>query len=103
MLHEQWPSVRMRVSKEHLFIYVTCDNVEPRLLFVTPTLKITTGYQMQPSKHKAIYHIVEGGIHTKMIRNAQAEIKLPSFGSMPMDNEIKSLFLKHVMLSFLRT
>ena len=36
-----------------------------------------------------------------MIRNAQAEIKLPSFWSMPMDNEIKPLFLKHVMLSFL--
>ena len=36
-----------------------------------------------------------------MIRNAQAEIKLPSFWSMPVDNEINPLFLKHVMLSFL--
>ena len=36
-----------------------------------------------------------------MIRNAQAEIQLPSYWSMSTDTEMEPLFLKHVMLSFI--
>ena len=36
-----------------------------------------------------------------MIRNAEAEIQLPTYWSMPTDNEMEPLFLEHVMLSFL--
>ena len=56
---------------------------------------------LQDIFNKAISQLVEGGIHIKMIRNAQAEIQLPSYWSMPTDNEMEPLFLEHVMLSFL--
>ena len=36
-----------------------------------------------------------------MTRDAHAEIKLPSYWSVPTDSEMEPLFLKHVMLSFL--
>ena len=36
-----------------------------------------------------------------MIRNAQAEIQLPSYWSMPTEKDLEPLFLEHVMLSFL--
>ena len=36
-----------------------------------------------------------------MIRNAKAEIQLPSYWSMPTEKELEPLFLEHVILSFL--
>ena len=56
---------------------------------------------LQDIFNEAISQLVEGGIHIKMIRNAQAEIQLPSYWSMPTDNELEPLFLEHIMLSFL--
>ena len=49
----------------------------------------------------AISRLVEAGIHTKMIRNSQAIMKLPSYWTVPMDHKIEPLFLLHLTLSFL--
>ena len=49
----------------------------------------------------AISRLVEAGIHTKMIRNSQAIMKLPSYWTVPTDHKNEPLFLLHLTLSFL--
>ena len=49
----------------------------------------------------AIARLVAGGIPTKMVSNAQAIIKLPSYWTMPADHNIVPLSFDNVMLAFI--
>ena len=56
---------------------------------------------MQEHFYTAISWLVATGIHTKMINDAQAELRLASYWTMPSNYEIEPLLLSHIMLSFL--
>ena len=49
----------------------------------------------------ATSRLVEAGIHTKMIRDSQAILKLPSYWTAPKGRKNEPLFLLHVTLSFI--
>lgn len=56
---------------------------------------------IQEDFNTAIARLVAGGIHTKMINNAQAVIKLPSYWTVPIKHDIEPLTPVHVMLQFI--